>query len=296
MGSFTQKQLRATLTLPAENQTFAGTNSNQLVLSGFRMSASLQAAGNYTNFCDLTIYGMRQQDMNAVTVLWAGPSPTAVNARALLVLEANDSSGWLQVFEGQFVQAAPDYRAAPDASLSIYAATGYGAQLATAPPISYAGGADVATIARTLATGMGFAFENNGVQAQLHTPYYAGTAMDQFRSLCADANIDYYFDANGTLIICPKNQPRIGKSAVQLNPGSGLIGFPTIQQFGVNVQCLFTPAIALASEIEISNSGVPGADGRWFPQKAVHQLESMKPGGQWASSLDCYPFSAVAPS
>lgn len=296
MGSFTNKQLRATLTLPAANQTFPGTNSNQLVLSGFRMSATLTCAGNWTNFCDLTIYGMRQADMNAVTVLWAGPNPTAINARALLVLEANDGTGWLQVFQGQFQQAAPDYRAIPDAALSIYAATGYAAQLTPAQPSSYPGGVSVAQVAQTLASTMGFAFENNGVQAQLHTPYYAGTAMDQFRSLCFDANIDYYFDGNGTLIICPKNQGRSGKNPVPVNPSSGLIGFPTIQQYGVNVQCLFAPAIALGSPIEISNSGVPGADGGWFPQKAVHQLESVKPGGAWFSSLDCYPFSAVAAS
>jgi hypothetical protein len=292
--SFSRKRLRATLTLLGPNQTFAGTNNNVLTLDEFRMSATLTAAGNWTNFLDLTIFGVRQQDMNALTVLWAGPDFTAVNSRASVALESNDGGGWFQVFQGQFQQAQPNYQEVPDANITIYAAAGFGQQIASAPPSSYTGGASVATIAQSLASQMGFNFENNGVSAQLHTPYFPGTLMDQFRQLCDHANIDYYFDANETLIICPKNQGRIGKTTIPVSPQSGMVGYPTVQQYGVNVKVLFLPQLALGNPIDIQ-SDIPGANGKWFPQRMVAQLESWKPGGQWFASLDCYPFSAATP-
>lgn len=288
MGSFAVKQLRASLILP--QGTFPGTNSNTLVLSGNRMSATLDRAGNFTNTCTLHIFGMKQTDMNAVSVVFpSSQGGTATNARAILILESNDGSGWLQVFEGQFQQAQPDYRDAPFVCLTLQAATGYGQQILRAGPTSTNGGADAATLAKQLATSMGFQFENNGVQATLHSPYLAGTFMDQFRELAEAAPFDYYFDAKSTLIICQPNQPRQSKTPIQINGQSGMVGYPTIQQYGIQIKVVFSPAIETGSPIAVSNSGVPGCDGTWFPFRAVDTLEAVKPGGAWFSEMQCSP-------
>jgi hypothetical protein len=293
MGSFAKKQLRASLTLPQGN--FAGAG-NTLVLDGLRMSARLTGAGNYTNQCDLRIFGMKQADMNSLTVLWGqGGNPQNVNAKAILVLESNDGSGWLQVFEGQFFDAQPDYKALPDVNLSITCMSGYGAQIITTKPSSFQGSVDAATVASQLAGQMGFAFENNGVKGTLNTPYYAGTAMDQFRDLARDAKFDYYFDAKQTLCICPQNQPRKGKNAVVISPTSGLIGYVSLTRYGgVELDCLFSPAIELGSPIQIQNSDVPGTNGLWFPFKFAFDLEAVKPGGRWQAHLECLPNPGVA--
>lgn len=295
MTSFTRKQLRATLILPGPNQTFQGTNSNTLVLTDLRMSATLTETGNFTNLLDMKIYGMSQKDMNAVTVLWSDRNFTAVNTRALINLESNDGSGWLQVFQGQFQQASPDYRDAPEVNLLIAAATGSGAQLLAADPTSYPGSASVVSIAQKLAGQMGVTLETNGVSGSLSTPYFGGTLMEQFRQVCAAANIDFYFEKNGGLAITPKNTARQGKSAVLMNKASGMIGYPTIQQYGVNVQCLFSPAIALGCPIQVE-SDVPGAVGLWYPYKQIHDLEALKPNGLWMSSLDCSTTPAAGAS
>ena len=295
-NSFTQKALRASLILP--QGTFPGTGSNTLVLTGFRMSAHLTQAGNWTNLCDMQIWGMKQADMNAVTVLFGqGGMITAINARALLVLESNDGSGWLQVFEGQFQQAQADYRAMPDVCLTLQATTGAGQQYLTASPTSFNGATDVASTASQLASQMGFTFENNGVTGTLNSPYLAGTAMDQFRQLHEAAGFDYYFDAKSKLIICPANQGRQNQQgSVILNKSSGLIGYPTIGQYGIEVDCLFQPAIELGASITLQNSQVPGCDGTWFPYSMVHELETQKPGGKWQSHLMCSPFPSAQAS
>jgi hypothetical protein len=293
MPSFTQKLLRVSLVLPAGN--FPGTNNNTLVLNGFRTVAHLERAGNFTNQCTLSVYGMKQVDMNAVTVLFgAGGNIQSINTRATLILESNDGSGWLQVFEGQFQQAQPDYRNAPDVCLTLQASTGAAQQYLTASPTSIRGPVDVASLAAQLAGQMGFPFEDNGVTGSIDSPYLAGTAMDQFRALAAAAAFDFYFDSKSTLIICPANQARVDKTPIPVSFLSGQMGYVTIEQYGISLDVLFSPSVALGWPIQISGSQVPGTNGVWYPYAAVDDLEAVKPGGMWKSRLQCSPFSASA--
>jgi hypothetical protein len=286
-GSYSSKQLRSTLILPESN--FPGTSSNTLTLTGYRALATIQGAANYPYSLDLTIFGMQQPDMNAVTILWSAATPTAVNARALVQVEASpDGVTWTQVFEGTFTEAQPDYSNPPDIGLRAQAYTGNGMQIQIAPASSYRGSFPIAQIAQNLATAMGFTLENNGVTGNLSNPYYPGTYMDQFRALCRHANLDFYFDGNATLAICPSNASRSGKPVPVFSPTSGLIGFPTIQRYGIHVDTIFTPALTLGGNIQISGSIVPSANGIWLPKVATHTLASLQPDGPWFSSLDCY--------
>lgn len=286
--SYSKKLLRATLILPTAN--FPGTSSNTLTLVGYRMSATIQGPAGFPNQLNLTIFGMREADMNQVTILWSAATPQQVSTRALIQLEASpDGNAWTQVFEGTFIQAQPDYRNVPYACLRVQAVTGNGMQLAIAPATSYRGSTPVATIAQYLAQQMGFAFENNGVSGNLASPYYPGTYMDQFRELAQHANFDFYFDGNATLAICPANEPRQGKSVPIFTPESGLIGFPTIGQYGIHCDTIFTPALTTGGEMQIKDSIVPSANGTWQPYSVTHELESLMPGGAWFSSLECRP-------
>jgi hypothetical protein len=285
-SSYSSKQLRTTLILPEAN--FPGTSSNTLTLTGFRASATITGAANFPSSMDLAIYGMSQADMNALTVLWANPIATAVPAVPLVQLEASsDGVTWTQVFEGTFFEASPDYRGIPDACLRISAMTGYRSVIEPAPPTSYTGSASVVQIAQYLAGKMGFTLENNGVSGTLSTPYFPGTYMDQFRELCEHANLDYYFDGNTVLAICPKNQPRQGKPVPVLSPSSGLIGFPTVERYGLHVDALFTPALALGGQLQIADSIVPSANGSWFSYFLEYRLESVMPDGLWQVGMKC---------
>lgn len=293
MNSYTGKLLRATLVLPQSN--FPGTSSNTLILTGYRMSATITGAATWPNNLDLIIYGMRQADMNAVTVLWSSATPTAMNARALVQLEASpDGTTWTQVFDGTFIEAQPDYQGIPDVGLRLQAYTGFGSQIQTAQPTSYPASASVVQIAQYLAGKMGFAFENNGVSGTLSSPYFPGTYMEQFRQLCWHANLDFYFDGNATLAICPKNQPRQNKPKPVFSPSTGLIGFPTIQRYGIHVDVLFQPSLTLGATLEVSGSQVPSANGTWLPYRLTHRLESIQPDGEWFTGMDCTLPAAVA--
>lgn len=295
MGSFTQKLLRASLVLPQGN--FSG-GGNTLVLENFRMSARLTGTRNYTNFCDLRVWGMKQSDMNSVTVLWGqgGVYTDSLNIEAVLILESNDGSGWLQIFQGQFFDAQPDYQDLPNVNLHVTCQTAYAARVsADATQSSYPNDADVATVAQQLAGNMGFAFENNGVTGQLHTPHLSGTYFDQLEELRRSGGFDYYFTSHSgsqsTLAICPNNQPRQNQSTVVMSADTGLVGYVSLTRFGgVEFDCLFTPAIDLGAPVKIQDSPVPGTNGTWYPYHMEHTLDSWKPGGSWFSHLLCLPY------
>lgn len=291
-SSFVQRQLRASITLPSGN--FPGTDSNTLVLSGFRMIARLQGSANWTYVCDLSVFGMKQADMNALTVLWGQGGIYTVKT-GYLTLETPNANGLLTIFRGSFFDAYPDYSDLPRVCLKMSCKVDYLNQITPAAPNSFSGATSIAAIASQFAGLMSYTFENNGVTGTLSSPYFHGSLMDQWRDLCSSAKIDYYFNPAGKLCICPKGQPRQSNAVIVLNSMSGLIGYVSLNRNGgVEIDCLFNPAIELGLPVEVTGSPVPGTNGLWFPFGLTHSLDVVKPGGLWHTHLSCLPSTAVA--
>src|ERR1039458_7972764 len=282
-ASFTEKQLRATLITGSPNTSFGNSGNNQLVLTGLRMKAVMQGVANYTNTIELKIYGMLPADMNALTILYF----RQIVSNQLLVLESNDGSGWHQVFSGTMIEAQPDYRGAPDVFFRVQANFGYFAQVSPAPALSLDGPTDVATVLQTLAIQMGYKLIDNGVTAQISNSNYPGTLWDQFTALAKAASVDFYINGN-TISICPKNQGRQNAPQIIIGPQSGLIGYPVFDRWGIEITCLFNPAIENGNPITVQ-SALPGANGQWTPYSFTHTLESVTPGGAWQSTILCQP-------
>lgn len=282
-NSFTSKQLRVTLILAGTNQVFPGTNSNTLILTNLRVTAQVQAVARLAAQASLKIYGMTQADMNALTVAWANP-PVVLDH--LVILEANDGSGWVQVFNGTMLEAQPDYGSAPDVSFTLLARIAYFPQINPAPPTSYQETVDIGLVAGDLAEQMGFAFENGGANAVLAGPIaLKGTLYNQLVTACQMAKADFYI-FNGKVLITPAGQPRSRAPSVVLNARTGLIGYPVYERAGLKVDAVFDPAFACGTPIDLE-SIVPNATGRWYPFAMTHTLESRVPGGQWKTQLQC---------
>jgi len=277
-----QKQLRITLTTSG-GAVFPGTNSSTLILTGLRMNTVTEQIARLATTADIRIYGMDPADMNALTILFF---KTAVLDQTVL-LEANDGSGWTQVFAGTMIEAQPDYSGAPDVFFHIQATFGYFSQVESVKPTGFTGSADVVQIIGVIAGNMGLTVENNGVSGQLSNPYFPGTYFDQLKSVCQAANVDFYIDGT-VLAITPANQPRQNPQPVIIGQQSGLIGYPVFQRFGITVSCIWNPGITGGSPITVQ-SDLPGANGNWTPLSIRHTLDSMVPGGQWKSELQCFP-------
>lgn len=283
--SYTVKKLRVTLIMAGTNAVFPGTNSNTLILTGLRMSASVQAVARLATNADISIQGMKRVDMDALTQAWANPP---IIRDHVVILDVNSGDGWTQLFKGTILEAQPVYDAAPEVSFRLQAITGYFQKINPVPPTSYPGNVPLDEIVADLAEKMGFAdFTVDGdAWAVLSSPYLSGTYYDQLQQACQAAGADFYFQGD-SLLVTKQGLPRSQQPALILSPTSGLIGYPSYERAGLNVACLYNPAILCGSPIIIRDSVVPSANGRWFPYSTEHLLESEKPGGSWFSKLYC---------
>jgi hypothetical protein len=295
--SFTTKQTRTTFTL--SNGTFSS-GSNQVQLAGLRTVANVRSAG-FPAFpeADVQIYGMAQSDMNALIAL--NFKTDGVNRNTML-LEVNNGAGWTAIFSGQILSAQPDYSAMPNVCLQVNGRVLGFESINPAPPTSYQGATDVAEIVSTLAAAMGYAFQNNGVTAQLSNPYFPNTLAEQLRSVCLQAGIDCYIDGNA-IVITPKGQPR-QTQVWTLSPQTGLVGYPTRDSRGyILARCLFNPALRFGGLVNLQNSGLPNVpgnpayntDGSWLVSTVSHQIEAVKPDGIWFTDILCYPPGSLPP-
>lgn len=304
-NTFTVKNLRVTFTLTNSNAVFPGTNANQLQVQGLRMSAVVKGSG-IPAFPELSlrIYGLAQQDMNALAIVPVQGGKPEYTFNTVQV-EADSGSGFTFIFSGQIFQAGPDYSAAPDVCLFVHAQSAGFDQLTAANPTAYPGVANVADIVANLASKMSMAFENDGVTGTLTNAYYSGTLASQLKKVCQDANIYYAMENQNLLVISPAGVARKNIDAWVLTPTSGLVGYPEVLGNGyLNVRSIFNPAFRQNGPVKIQGSDVvidpqlpktlnSLADGSWIIGPLTHTLESQKPGGAWFTDMKLYPPNAV---
>jgi hypothetical protein len=290
-NSFVRRRLRATFTLLGSGAVFPGTNSNVLTVNGLRMQAVVQATARLAAQMTLRVFGMRREDMEAITVAWANP-PIILDHTVLL--EADGGEGFSKVFSGTIIEAQPEYSAQPDTFLSLAASCGYFQKIQPTEPTPYTETVDIGLVAGDLAArmrnsaGEPFAFVNGGANGILGGPLYLhGTLVDQLDTACQMAGCDYYI-ANDTVTITPRGQPIEGVApAVRLTKDTGMIQSPVYGARGLNVQALYQPAFDNGVPIDIE-SIVPNATGRWYPYSMTHSLDQLVPGGgKWHTSMQC---------
>lgn len=258
-----------------------------VTVTGHRVSAYIEKSGGWAmGAADLRIWGLDESLMNRLATL----GRIVGNQRKNVVrVSAGDEGGAMSlVYEGTIQNAWVDFRGAPDVPFTVSATAGLFEAIAPAPPSSYQGSADVATIMAALARQMGLVFENNGVQERLSNPYFPGTALDQAQACARAAGINMVIDA-GVLAIWPGRGVRGGDPAV-ISPDTGLVGYPTFTSKGITFRTLFDPTIRYGAVVDVRSSLKP-ASGRWGVYSMFLSLEAEMPNGEWfvdvfATALD----------
>lgn len=284
MSSFTKKRLRVTLILAANaNISFTSTGDNTLILTDNRISAKVVSNARQATQMAIRIWGMLLADMDAMTAAWIDPNAIRNNK---ITVEADNGDGFRPVFQGTILEAQPDFRSA-DVPFQILATIRYFEQINIVEPLSYKGDVDIAVIGRYLADKLGMSYEQaSSVKATLTDPYFQGSLWTQLNNACKAARVDYYFLAD-RLVFAPIGEVFDAKPAVVLSPDTGLLGYPIYSRRGLQVTAIFDPAFLCGTAIEIQDSLVRGANGRWFPYAIEHTLEAELPNGKWISALNC---------
>jgi hypothetical protein len=257
---------------------FGSSEYDTVTLEGFRSTVEIDRAGGVQmSTLKAKIFGVKQDDMNAITTLQWNPLQHIKNTVQVFAIDGDTET---LVYRGDIVNAWGDYQSMPDVYLYIHASSTYYHQLGSVPPISFKGSADVATLMSQIAGKMGLSFEPNGVSVMLSDMYVAGTLLDQAKELARAANINLYID-DDVMAITAKNGPREGDIPL-ITKDSGMIGYPTFDGIGVMFRTLYNPAIKHGGSIQIE-SELSQAAGEWIVVSVAHTLEAEKPGGLWQS-------------
>jgi len=284
--AFVRRKIDVTFSLSpdAKDTKFVGTNSSTVKLSGLRCSAKISKAGGPSDCTmDLTIWGMTKSQMNQLSTL--GMQINLVPKNEVVLEAGDDKTGMTTVFVGYILAAYADFKSAPEVSFHISAHAGLPQSVIPAVASSFKGSADVATIMASLATKMGFEFENNGVDAKLSNPYFSGSYRTQAQACAEAAGITVFFDLR-KLIIWPKNGSRGGQIPI-VSPATGMKGYPSYTAYGIMLETLFNPSINFGNKIKVE-SDLPAACGEWAVYNLDHALEAEMPNGQWFSTIFAY--------
>jgi hypothetical protein len=265
---------------------FGTAGQDTVDLTGLRCSVQITkgGGGNWMTSLDLRVWGMPIDLMNKLTVLnkLAYPQQRYNN---VTVMAGDDQSGVAVAFQGTIQEAWAEGHEPPDIVFHVSANAGMFERFKPIPPTSYNGSVSASLAFNGIAQQIGLTLENNGVVAMIPTPYWPGDAGSQIKAIAKAANCEAFIDTVASkLVIIPKGGGR--GTAVLLNSASGLVGYPSFTQSGVQLKSLYKPSLVFLGQVVVE-SEFTGANGTWVIAAIDHQLESGVPGGSWFTNVEC---------
>lgn len=283
--SFTRKCLRVDVVLG--EGTFDGTN-NAKSFEGLETTVSIDKPGlPDQNKAKVVIIGMALDDMRQLTMLAFKPLKSQKN---LISIYAGDAeNGMEQCFYGEITAANADFSSAPTIKMNIEAAAGAYASLKAESPIAVKGQQTAASLIEQIAKDNGYSFENKGVSSSVKNAVFNGSPIEKAYSIARQVNAELLID-DGKFVLLPYDKGRNeAGNAVLLTPETGMLGYPSFNNDGVSVKCLYNPALELGGMVKIE-SIVPGASGVWKITKLSHELAAYgRQSGSWYSQIDASP-------
>lgn len=280
---FHQRRLEVRLTL--HSGTFAN-GQNTKVINALAINCSIQKLGP-PDFAkaDVTIRGMSLEDMEQLTTLAFWPLYTWRNY--VNIFAGDDINGLTQVFAGSIVWANADFSSSPEVSFKLHAEVGFWGRVTAQGPNVINGSQDAASFISSQAAKAGLAFTNEGCSSTLSKgSVFNGSPIEQARQAAEQIGAELIID-DDEMILLPEGGRREGQMFL-LSENSGLLGYPSISQQGVECRAIFNPNFQFARCFELQTV-VPKATGIWRIIKLTHKLSANDPkDGSWESQLTGY--------
>ena len=186
------------------------------------------------------------------------------------------------VFQGEIITAVP---VIGDANLDfkIEARCGYYPNLIPTPPVSVQGETTVEKLMTQFAKEANYDFENRGITMSVVNSVFAGSPVQKAQQLATQVGIDLIID-NRKFIIQPYETEPKGTIPL-ISKESGLIGYPSYTNDGVECSALYNPDFDLGGYFELKTI-LPHASGIWKIAKLEHKLSAYVPNGtEWETHL-----------
>lgn len=278
--SFTCKSIETRLTLAKGSFGGAG---NTKIIKGLATRANVEKPGFPDKpKCTVEIANLPLNDMEQLTTL--AFKPLQYQRNSISVYAGEEGQQLSLVFNGEITSAYGDFNSAPDPVFKIEAMSGFFGALTPKAPTATPGSVPVADIISQQAAAIGYTFRNEGFTGQVNNSVFNGSPMEQAQQAAKQAGAELIVD-DGQLILMKPGAARSG-TAVVLNKDSGLIGYPTFNNNGISLKCLYNPALQYGGVVRVQ-SIVPKATGDWRITKVTHKLSAYDAGSMdWFSEIE----------
>lgn len=289
---FDKKDIKISIALA--DKTFKD-KQNIKIIKGLATQATIKKLGLPSkNEAEIVIYNMLDSDMETLTTLAFQPKTVTNNQ---IEVYAGDGKNYDLVFKGTIVPggAYADYNSSPTKTFTIKAITAYFESVAPAEPTNQKGGANAAGLIATLGLAAGLAVKigdkakNAGLIAD---PYFTGSAMQQMQKIANAVNAELVVD-DGVVVLNGENEARATVSIPLISKDTGMIGYPSFSQTGLDFKTVYNPNIQLSGIVKVKST-VPKATGLWKVLSITHELTSNIPGGAWETEVKTTYIQGVA--
>ena len=275
---FSVKTVRITIQL--RKGEFDG-GGNTVIIEGLPVSVTVtKQGGEAKNKASVTVDNLKLETATQLTTLAFKRLETYNN---VIQIDAGSQGAELStIFIGEITSAVP-VMSDSKLSLKIEALAGYYPALIPSTPTSVQENTTVEKLMKQFADEAGYSFENKGITASIANSVFVGSPVEKAKTLARQADVDLLIDDN-KFTIQPFEAPKDGQIPL-LSKGTGLIGYPSFSNEGINCKSVFNDKLKVGSYFKLE-SILPHASGEWQITKVEHRLEAYTPNsGTWESDV-----------
>ena len=275
---FSVKTVRITIQLRKGEFDNGG---NTVIIEGLPVSVTVtKQGGEAKNKASVTVDNLKLETATQLTTLAFKRLETYNN---VIQIDAGSQGAELStIFIGEITSAVP-VMSDSKLSLKIEALAGYYPALIPSTPTSVQENTTVEKLMKQFADEAGYSFENKGITASIANSVFVGSPVEKAKTLARQADVDLLIDDN-KFTIQPFEAPKEGQIPL-LSKGTGLIGYPSFSNEGINCKSVFNDKLKVGSYFKLE-SVLPHASGEWQITKVEHRLEAYTPNsGTWESDV-----------
>ena len=275
---FSVKTVRITIQLRKGEFDNGG---NTIIIEGLPVSVTVtKQGGEAKNKASVTVDNLKLETATQLTTLAFKRLETYNN---VIQIDAGSQGAELStIFIGEITSAVP-VMGDNKLSLKIEALAGYYPALIPSTPTSVQENTTVEKLMKQFADEAGYSFENKGITASIANSVFVGSPVEKAKTLARQADVDLLIDDN-KFTIQPFEAPKEGQIPL-LSKGTGLIGYPSFSNEGINCKSVFNDKLKVGSYFKLE-SVLPHASGEWQITKVEHRLEAYTPNsGTWESDV-----------
>ena len=275
---FSVKTVRITIQLRKGEFDNGG---NTVIIEGLPVSVTVtKQGGEAKNKASVTVDNLKLETATQLTTLAFKRLETYNN---VIQIDAGSQGAELStIFIGEITSAVP-VMSDSKLSLKIEALAGYYPALIPSTPTSVQENTTIEKLMKQFADEAGYSFENKGITASIANSVFVGSPVEKAKTLARQADVDLLIDDN-KFIIQPFEAPKEGQIPL-LSKGTGLIGYPSFSNEGINCKSVFNDKLKVGSYFKLE-SVLPHASGEWQITKVEHRLEAYTPNsGTWESDV-----------